>query len=152
VSTKAKIIAAIQYVVDNLSPADNQLRIALGEPGDHVKNVINETEPTGQGWEEPGTFPVVIEGIADTLGAKFREVTGDTEILPTDRVLELVADNITVDLPTPSANLIGLYIVKTMGQSGCNLDGDLDGGSGLFPCPAWSARRIYCNGTGWFTW
>ena len=151
-STKEKIIAQIQALVDNLDPENPQLRIALGAPGDHIQNVIGEIEPTGQAWEEPGTLPLLIDGIARTLGAQFRSVTEDTTINPDDRILELNADNLTITLPSPSAVRIGLYIVKTMNHSGCNLNGNLDGGSGLFPCPAWSSRRVYCNGSGWFTW
>ena len=63
-TTKADIIAAIQAAVDGTG--NNNLKISLGAPGDHVKNSIGETKPTGAAWQpEPKTWPAIVEGLAD---------------------------------------------------------------------------------------
>lgn len=63
-ATKDDIIAAIQAAADGTG--NSNLQISLGSTGDHVKNIIGETKPTGQAWEpEPKTWSVVAEGLAD---------------------------------------------------------------------------------------
>ena len=67
----------------------DQLRISLGTPGDHVRDVTGEPQPTGGAWEpEPKTWPLVVEGIADwadaTLKAKLNELVGAYNQLRTD--------------------------------------------------------------------
>jgi len=69
-TTKTDIIDAIKAAAD--ATGDNNIRISLGATGNHLKNTIGETKPTGAAWNpEPKTWPVICEGLAnwaDSLG------------------------------------------------------------------------------------
>ena len=110
-TTKNDMITAIQASAD--ASGDNNIRISMGAPGNHLKNTIGETEPTAQAWQpEPKTWPVVIEGLAlwaDTQGvgqvgtikAKLNELIGAYNQLRTDYNAGVVPTSAPAVTPIP---------------------------------------------------
>jgi hypothetical protein len=99
-TTKADMIAAIQLVAD--ATGNNQIRIGLGAPGNHLENVIGETKATAAAWEpEPKAQPVIIEGLASWWDAgpkvKINEIIA--------AYMQLKADYNSGTVPTTAADV-----------------------------------------------
>jgi len=104
-TTKADIIAAIQFIAD--ATGNNNLRIALGAPGSHLRDSSGQMQPTGKAWiPTPRMWDTVAGGLA-----KWFDESGAS----------VAVDNITID-----KNLSGELEVKPGGltSSQMDLDGD----------------------------
>lgn len=148
-ANKQAIIEAIQAVADATGVA--ALRIAYGAPGAHVVNAIGESQPTGQAWEEPRAWPVVVAGVAAYLD-RVRTISTSGGLAASDRVLQVAAPGVAVALPAPGAGVAGRYVVKALGVAGTTVTGTVDGAPGPHAVAAYGALRVYCDGAQWLTW
>lgn len=150
-SAKERMIAAVQVVAD--ATDDNDVRIAFGAPGGHLKNAIDEIRPTGQAWKFPntGTWPIMFEALAEHIHG-VRRVTSSDDLKTSDSIVELGSNGIVLTLPAASDNFQGRYIIKAVNTTGTTVVGTVDGASGPFPVVAYGVLRVYCNGSQWLTW
>lgn len=160
-SIKADIIAAIQAVADATGNAN--LRISLGAPGDHVENVIGETQPTGAAWSpEPRTWPVIIEGLAGWLGEprfSVRQLLVSGPITADDDVVEFAAPALDAVLPAANSVPQGRRVVlkEVVGDpvSAVSTAGadTIDGAVGAVALGARGVLRLYSDGASdWRVW
>ena len=150
-SAKERLIAAVQVIAD--ATGNNDVRIAFGAPGNHLKNTIDEIRPTGQAWKLPdtGTWPIILEAIAKHLHG-VRRITSSDNLETSDSVVELGSNGVELTLPAASNNFQGRYIIKAVNTTGTSVIGTVDGASGPFPVVAYQVMRVYCNGSQWLTW
>ena len=147
--SKAAMIRAIQQVADALD--SNNYRITFGEPGNHLEDIIGQTQPTGKAWlPEPKSWPLVVEGLA-RYEAVAREMASTGPLEATDRRVELTAPGVAVMLPPAGPSMIGEYTIKAKGVTGGSVQGTIDGAPASLPVVNWDFIRIYCNGTNWLT-
>ena len=166
-TVKTEMIAAIQAVAD--ASGSENIRIALGAPGNHVENSIGESQPTGAAWiPEPKTWPVVVEGIAAWLDSKgvggapgFKNIatlTSSGPVPPTADLVEFGATGVIATLPAANSKVRGTQLaVKDLGfgvnavaPSGSDT---IDGAVAPLAFLPLDAVRLYTDGaTGWWTW
>jgi len=145
--TKKGVMKEVQALAD--ATGNNDLAIALGAPGRHLKNAIGELRPTGLAWEpEPKTWSMVVEGMARHDGVG-REAATTCSILPTDRRIELSEPGVVINLPVAAPDYIGSYVIKAKGVVGGEVRGTVDGFVAVIPLENWDTIGLYCNGVEW---
>ena len=148
--SKAVMVAAIKAAAE--STQNKYVRLAIGETGAHLDIGTGEKLETGQAWLNlPTVWDTVIEGISSSFGV-IRQTLINTSVIPTDSIIEIADDNVTVSLPAPSSTIQGSYIIKALNVINPNVSGTVDGIPGLHGLIPYESYRVYCNGTQWLSW
>lgn len=102
--------------------------------------------------DNPPSNPKAGDLWCDTKGVINKSANATLTLLESDKVIQLT-NTISITLPTPSPALNNInYIFKSRDSSTKTIVGTIDGATNYSLAGNNSVIRLYCDGSGWFTW